>query len=202
LVETCLKEFEVAPVGLCPGWTRHDGYVNLDELYCDLHAHPELSFEETRTAAIAAAELRAAGFAVIEGVGATGVVGVLRNGSGPTVLLRADMDALPVVEATGLAYASITSGVMHACGHDVHVACLIGATRELAATRGDWSGTVVAVFQPAEEVGRGAQAMLDDRLYERVPIPDVVLASTSGPHPPGWSELTLARPSLQLTAST
>lgn len=164
-------------------WTRHDGSVTLDELYCDLHSHPELSFEETRTAAIAAEELRAAGFGVIEGIGTTRVVGVLRNGSGPTVLLRADMDALPVVEATGLAYASTTSGVMHACGHDVHVACLIGATRELAATRAEWSGTVVAVFQPAEEVGRGAQAMLDDGLYERVPTPDVVLGQHVGPAP-------------------
>lgn len=159
--------------------------MTLDELYCDLHSHPELSFEETRTAAIAAEELRAAGFGVIEGIGTTRVVGVLRNGSGPTVLLRADMDALPVVEATGLAYASTTSGVMHACGHDVHVACLIGATRELAATRAEWSGTVVAVFQPAEEVGRGAQAMLDDGLYERVPTPDVVLGQHVGPAPAG-----------------
>ncbi|MFE5790896.1 amidohydrolase [Rhodococcus erythropolis] len=165
--------------------TRQNRSVTLDELYRDLHSHPELSFEEIRTAAIAAAELRAAGFDVLEGIGTTGVVGVLRNGNGPTVLLRADMDALPVLEETGLPYASTTSGVMHACGHDVHVACLIGASRELAATRADWSGTVVAVFQPAEEVGRGAQAMLDDGLYERVPMPDVVLGQHVGPAPAG-----------------
>lgn len=157
----------------------------IDDLYRDLHAHPELSFEETRTAAIAAAELRAAGFEVIEGIGVTGVVGVLRNGDGPTVLLRADMDALPVREDTGLAYASTVSGVMHACGHDVHVACLVGAARELAASRADWSGTVVALFQPAEEVGGGAQAMLDDGLYSRVPVPDVVLGQHVGPAPAG-----------------
>lgn len=159
--------------------------MTIEELYRDLHAHPELSFEETRTAAIAAAELRAAGFDVIEGIGITGVAGVLRNGAGPTVLLRADMDALPVMEDTGLAYASTVTGVMHACGHDVHVACLIGAARDLAATRAEWSGTVVAVFQPAEEAGGGAQAMLDDGLYEKVPVPDVVLGQHVGPAPAG-----------------
>jgi amidohydrolase len=155
--------------------------MTIDELYRDLHSHPELSFEETRTAAIAAAELRAAGFDVIEGIGITGVAGVLRNGDGPTVLLRADMDALPVLEDTGLPYASAVAGVMHACGHDVHVACLIGAARELAVTREDWGGTVVAVFQPAEEVGGGAQAMLEDGLYDKVPVPDVVLGQHVGP---------------------
>ncbi|MET4580792.1 amidohydrolase [Conyzicola nivalis] len=155
--------------------------MSIDDLYRDLHSHPELSFEETRTAGIAAAELRAAGFDVIEGIGVTGVAGVLRNGEGPTVLLRADMDALPVVEDTGLSYSSIVPGVMHACGHDVHVACLIGAARELAVTREDWSGTVVALFQPAEEVGGGAQKMLDDGLYEKVPVPDVVLGQHVGP---------------------
>ncbi|MFF1632797.1 amidohydrolase [Leifsonia sp. NPDC058248] len=159
--------------------------MTLDALYRDLHEHPELSFEEVRTAAIAAAELRAAGFDVIEAIGRTGVVGVLRNGDGPTVLLRADMDALPVEEDTGLEYASSASGVMHACGHDVHVACLIGAAQQLAATRTDWHGTVVAVFQPAEEVGGGAQAMLDDGLYEKVPVPVVVLGQHVGPAPAG-----------------
>jgi amidohydrolase len=159
--------------------------MTVDELYRDLHTHPELSFEETRTAAIAAAELRAAGFEVTEGIGTTGVVGVLQNGAGPTVLLRADMDALPVEEATGLAYASAVPGVMHACGHDVHVACLVGAARELGATRSGWSGTVVAVFQPAEEVGGGAQSMLDDGLYDLVPVPDVVLGQHVGPAPAG-----------------
>jgi amidohydrolase len=155
--------------------------MDIDEVYRDLHSHPELSFAETRTAGIAAAELRAAGFDVIEGIGVTGVAGVLRNGEGPTVLLRADMDALPVLEDTGLPYSSVVPGVMHACGHDVHVACLMGAARELAVTRQEWSGTVVAVFQPAEEVGGGAQRMLEDGLYEKVPVPDVVLGQHVGP---------------------
>ncbi|ALV45083.1 amidohydrolase [Arthrobacter alpinus] len=159
--------------------------MTIEELYRDLHAHPELSFEETRTAAIAAVELRSAGFDVIEGIGITGVAGVLRNGDGPTVLLRADMDALPVTEDTGLAYASTVPGIMHACGHDVHVTCLIGAIRELATTRAEWVGTVVAVFQPAEEAGGGAQAMLDAGLYEKVPVPDVVLGQHVGPAPAG-----------------
>jgi amidohydrolase len=159
--------------------------MTIEDLYRDLHAHPELSFEETRTAAIAAAELRAVGFDVIECIGITGVAGVLRNGEGPTVLLRADMDALPVMEDTGLAYESTTTGVMHACGHDVHVACLIGAVRDLAATRAEWAGTVIAVFQPAEEAGGGAQAMLDAGLYEKVPVPDVVLGQHVGPAPAG-----------------
>ena len=124
----------------------------LRDVYRDLHTHPELSFQEHRTAGIAAGWLKDLGFEVIEGIATTGVAGVLRNGDGPTVLLRADMDALPVREATGLAHASGVDGVMHACGHDMHVTCLLGAASELAALRADWSGTVVAVFQPAEEL--------------------------------------------------
>ncbi|MGD8193063.1 amidohydrolase [Herbiconiux sp. P18] len=157
----------------------------LAELYRDLHRHPELAFEETRTAGIAAARLRAVGFDVIEGIGRTGVVGVLRNGDGPTVLLRADMDALPVDEDTDLDYASTVDGVMHACGHDVHVASLIGAADRLAQSRDEWAGTVIALFQPAEENGDGAQAMIDDGLFERVPMPDVVLGQHVGPAPAG-----------------
>src|SRR3954452_10280001 len=129
-------------------------------LYRDVHEHPELSHQETRTAALVAGRLRDAGFEVHEGVGGTGVVGVLRNGDGATVLLRADMDALPVREATGLPYASTvvaTDGdgnevpVMHACGHDMHVACLAGAAQLLADGKEHWTGTVIALFQPAEE---------------------------------------------------
>ena len=127
----------------------------LGGIYRDLHAHPELSFQERRTAGIAAGWLMNLGFEVIEGIATTGVAGVLRNGAGPTVLLRADMDALPVREATGLAYASGVDGVMHACGHDMHVTCLLGAASELAASRARWSGTVVVVFQPAEELVEG-----------------------------------------------
>ncbi|MFD7920736.1 amidohydrolase [Streptomyces sp. NPDC059740] len=154
---------------------------DLEKLYEDLHRHPELAFQEHRTAAEAARRLQACGYRTHTGIGGTGVAGVLRNGDGPVVLLRADMDALPVPERTGLPYASQTSGVMHACGHDVHVSCLVGAAELLAAGREHWSGTVVALFQPGEEKGAGAQAMVDDGLYDRVPRPDVVLAQHVAP---------------------
>ena len=157
----------------------------LRDIYRDLHAHPELSFQEHRTARIAAGWLKDLGFEVIEGIATTGVAGVLRNGDGPTVLLRADMDALPVREATGLAHASGVDGVMHACGHDMHVTCLLGAASELVASRADWSGTVVVVFQPAEELAEGAASMVADRLFERVPRPDVVLGQHVAPIPAG-----------------
>lgn len=161
----------------------------LAELYRDLHAHPELSFHEHRTANVIAERLDAA-WTVTRGVGGTGVVAVLRNGDGPTVWMRADMDALPVREATGLDYAStVTTAdgvpVMHACGHDVHVTCLLGACQVLASRLDAWHGTVVALFQPAEEIGRGARAMLDDGLLERFPRPDVVLGQHVAPGPAG-----------------
>jgi len=155
-----------------------------EQLYRDLHEHPELSHQETRTAALAATRLRDAGFEVHEGVGGTGVVGVLRNGEGPVVLLRADMDALPVREATGLPYASEVTAtdaegnqvpVMHACGHDVHVACLAGAAQLLAAGRPHWSGTLIALFQPAEELGDGARGMVEAGLAGLIPAPQVAL---------------------------
>lgn len=164
------------------------GNVLTDQLrsvYRDLHAHPELSFAEHRTAGIVAGWLKDLGLEVIEGIGTTGVAGVLRNGDGPTVLVRADMDALPVQEATGLTYASQADGLMHACGHDMHVTCLLGAASELAASREHWSGTVVTVFQPAEETVQGAAAMVADRLFERVPRPDVVLGQHVSPIPAG-----------------
>jgi len=157
---------------------------DLERVYTDIHAHPELSMQETRTAGVAADRLRAADFEVTTGVGKTGVVGVLRNGDGPAVMLRADMDALPVREETGLPYASTATAadssgkqvpVMHACGHDMHVAWLIGAATVLARTRDAWKGTLMAVFQPAEETGAGAQAMIDDGLLTRFPRPDAVL---------------------------
>jgi hippurate hydrolase len=157
---------------------------DLEALYKDVHSHPELSMEETRTAGIAADRLKAAGYAVTTGVGKTGVVGLLQNGDGPTVMLRADMDALPVQEATGLPYASNgtatdregrTVPVGHMCGHDMHVTWLAGATRLLANARTTWRGTLMAVFQPAEETAEGAQAMIDDGLLKRFPKPDVVL---------------------------
>jgi amidohydrolase len=158
---------------------------DLEELYKDVHRHPELSMQEERTAALAAERLQTAGFEVTTGVGRTGVVGLLRNGDGPTVMLRADMDALPVQEQTGLDYASETDGVMHACGHDMHVVWLAGAAAELSATRGGWRGTLMAVFQPAEETAAGAQAMIDDGLFERFPKPDVVLGQHVMPAPAG-----------------
>jgi amidohydrolase len=165
-----------------------------EELYRDLHAHPELSHQERRTASRVAARLQETGCEVHDGVGGTGVVGVLRNGDGPTVLLRADMDALPVREATGLPYASTVTAidadgaevpVMHACGHDVHVACLLGAVSVLAAATDAWHGTVVAVFQPAEEVADGAQGMLADGLAELVGKPEVALCQHVLPLPAG-----------------
>src|SRR3954463_9153545 len=158
--------------------------AGLEGLYRDVHAHPELSMQEHRTAAKAAERLAAAGYDVTPEVGGTGVVGQLRNGDGPTVMLRADMDALPVKEATRLPYASTATAtdpdgtevpVMHACGHDMHVAWLAGATALLAAARDAWHGTVLAVFQPAEETAQGAQAMIDDGLFDRFPKPQVIL---------------------------
>jgi amidohydrolase len=157
---------------------------DLETAYKDIHSHPELSMQETRTAGIAAERLRAAGYEVTTGVGKTGVVGVLRNGDGPTIMLRADMDALPVREATGLPFASnITASdqsgksvpVMHACGHDMHVTWLIGAATLLARSRNAWRGTLMPVFQPAEETGAGAQAMIDDGLFKRFPKPSAIL---------------------------
>ena len=157
---------------------------NLEALYKDVHAHPELSMQETRTAALAADHLRKAGFEVTTGLGKTGVVGLLRNGEGPTVMLRADMDALPVEEATGLPYASKATAtdaegqtvpVGHMCGHDMHVAWLVGATTLFAQARDGWRGTLMAVFQPGEETAEGAQAMIDDGLFKRFPEPAVIL---------------------------
>lgn len=156
----------------------------LELLYKDIHAHPELSMHETRTATIAADRLRKAGYDVTTEVGKTGVVGLLRNGEGATVMLRADMDALPIAEATGLAYASAVKGtddagnvvpVGHMCGHDMHVAWLIGAATLMSQARMAWKGTLLVVFQPGEETAQGAQAMIDDGLLKRFPTPDVIL---------------------------
>lgn len=154
-------------------------------LYRDLHANPELSFQEVETAAKLADEARRLGFEVTTGVGKTGVVAVMRNGPGPVLLIRADMDALPVEEQTGLTFAStkrgtslagVESGIMHACGHDTHMAAWVGTARRLAAMRNDWSGTLVMILQPAEEIGAGAKAMLEDGLYTRFPKPTHAIA--------------------------
>jgi amidohydrolase len=185
---------------------------NLEALYKDVHSHPELSMQETRTASLAADRLRAAGYDVTTGVGKTGVVGLLRNGDGPTVMLRADMDALPVEEATGLPYASKVTAtdregrtvpVSHMCGHDMHVTWLAGATQLLADARTTWRGTLMAVFQPGEETAEGAQAMIDDGLFKRFPKPNVVLGQHVMTGPSGTvagraGPITSAADSLQI----
>lgn len=164
------------------------------ELYLDLHRAPELSGAEERTAARFATWLAADGYRVERGIGGHGVVGELRNGPGPVVLLRAELDALPVREATGLPYASTATGttadgrtcpVAHACGHDAHLACLAGAAAWLARSRDRWQGTLLIVGQPAEETLSGARAMLEDGLYQRFPPPAVVLAQHTAPFPAG-----------------
>ena len=158
---------------------------SLADLFVWFHSHPELSFREYETSARLAEELRAAGVEVTEGVGGTGIVGMLRNGDGPLVMVRADMDGLPIREDTGLAYSStvtqvditgIEQPVMHACGHDVHVTSMVGTAKRLVAMRDSWSGTVMFVGQPAEERVGGARAMIDDGLYDRFGVPDFGLA--------------------------
>ena len=172
----------------------HETSTWQESVYKDIHAHPELSFQETKTAALAASKLKAFGYEVVEGVGRTGVVGVLRNGEGQTVLARADMDALPVRENTGLPYASTrtaiddagnTVGVAHACGHDAHVTCLLGAAELMAQAPQSWAGTFIALFQPAEEVAGGAKAMMDSGLRDRIPKPDVAFAQHVLAYPAG-----------------
>lgn len=157
----------------------------LEALFLDFHRNPELSYKETRTAAIMAKEWRATGFTVTEGVGGTGVVAVMKNGDGPTLMLRADMDGLPLVEDSGLDYMSTAKQVsidgqekpvMHACGHDVHITSLIGTGRQLAGMKDKWVGTLVLIAQPAEERIGGAKLMMDDGLYSRFPKPDYAVA--------------------------
>ncbi|MFE4583033.1 amidohydrolase [Streptomyces chartreusis] len=155
------------------------------ELYLDLHAHPELAGVEGRTAGQFACHLERLGCSVTRGVGGHGVVGVLRNGSGPTVMLRAELDALPINEHTELAYASTVPQVMHACGHDLHLAALYGTAKTLTRAGDRWRGTLMIVGQPAEETLSGARAMLEDGLYNRFGTPDAVLAQHTAPLPAG-----------------
>ena len=178
-----------------------------EDFYRELHRHPELSHQEHATAAQVAERLRSFGYQVHEGVGGTGVVGVLQNGHGPGVLMRADLDALPVKEQTGLPYASAVtapdadgteSPVMHACGHDVHVTCLLGASALLADARHDWRGKVVAVFQPAEELGDGARKMIEDGLADVVGPVDVGFAQHVLPFESG---IVATRPGSTLSAA-
>ncbi len=160
-------------------------YARSEALYRDLHQHPELSSHETETGAKMASELKQLGYEVTTGVGGTGVVGILKNGAGPTVMLRTELDALPVAENTGLAFASTVHTkdaggadipVMHACGHDLHMAAWIGTARIMAGNRGAWSGTLMLIGQPAEETGAGAKAMIADGLLTRFHKPDYALA--------------------------
>jgi hippurate hydrolase len=159
--------------------------ASLMALYKELHSHPELSFQEQNTSRRVAEEFKKAGCDVTTGIGGYGVVGVLRNGPGPTILVRTDLDALPVKEQTGLPYAStvVTKDlqgnevpVMHACGHDIHMSCAVGVARVLAQIKSQWHGTVVLIGQPAEEKGGGARAMLTDGLFQKFPIPEFCLA--------------------------
>ncbi|GLA57924.1 hypothetical protein AtubIFM54640_005722 [Aspergillus tubingensis] len=175
--ETALKDIlEEARPDLTP----------FEDIYRDIHSNPELSFCEERTSAIAAQHLKELGYEVYTHIGGYGVAGVLKNGAGPTILLRADMDALPVQEKTGLPYASskvaknkdgVEVPVMHACGHDTHVVSLMASASLLQSARTHWTGTLICLFQPAEELLSGSRAMIDDGLYDKIPAPDVVLAA-------------------------
>ncbi len=155
-------------------------YPQLDAIYKDLHAHPEIAFEEVRTAARLAAEMRKIGFEVTEKVGKTGIVAIYKNGPGPTVLVRTEMDALPMDEKTGLPYAS-KNGADHSCGHDIHMTAWLGAARTLVALKSQWKGTLMFIGQPAEEIVAGAKAMLDDGLFKRFGKPDYAFALHSWP---------------------
>jgi hippurate hydrolase len=171
----------------------------LVKFFKHLHANPELSFQETKTAALVAQELKGLGYETHMGIGKTGVVGILKNGPGPVVMFRGDMDGLPIRETTGLPFASKATAptenggfvpVMHACGHDAHVTFLIGVAKVMKELKGEWSGTLVLVAQPAEEVGLGANAMVRDGLYDTVPKPDVLFASHVVPiHPAGTASV-------------
>jgi len=188
------RSFALLPLLLCTAMPAHADALSdavtkdmpsLIALYRDLHANPELSMQEEKTSAKLAAEAKRLGFVVTTGVGKTGVVAVMRNGPGPVLLIRADMDALPVVEQTGLPFAStrrgtsvagVESGIMHACGHDTHMTTWVGTARRLVAMKDQWSGTLVMILQPGEEIGQGARLMLEDGLYTRFPKPTHAIA--------------------------
>src|SRR6476469_10549128 len=169
-------------------------YPKLDALYKDIHAHPELAFQESKTAAKLAAEMRALGFEVTERVGQTGLVAIFGNGDGPTIMVRTELDALPMEEKTGLAYASHDKTtwqgretfVAHACGHDIHMASWVGTARTLVGLKDQWRGTLMFIAQPAEEIGAGAMAMLADGLFTRFRKPDFGFALHDGPFPYGY----------------
>jgi amidohydrolase len=151
-------------------------YPGIEALYIDIHSNPELAFQEKQTAAKLAARVKELGYEVTTGVGGTGVVALLKNGAGPVVMLRTELDALPVTEQTGLPFSSKMPGVMHACGHDLHMAAWAGTAQWMAAHRAEWHGTLMLIAQPAEEAGSGASAMLKDGLFVRFPKPDFAIA--------------------------
>src|SRR6056300_545799 len=166
-------------------WIQSDYNTHLEDLFVHFHKNPELSMMEFKTAARLAQELRDAGFEVTEGVGGTGIVAIMRNGPGPMVMMRADMDGLPVLEKSGLSYASTATQndwegrevpVMHACGHDMHITSLVGTARFMAVNKDAWSGTLMLIGQPAEERIRGAKMMMEDGLWGPYPKPDYALA--------------------------
>src|SRR6187402_2780164 len=168
-------------------------YPMLDALYKDIHAHPELAFAEVKTAAKLAAEMRALGFEVTEKVGRTGLVAVYRNGEGPTIMVRTELDALPMEEKTDLPYASRDKTtwngretfVAHSCGHDIHMASWVGTAKTLVGLKDQWRGTLMFIAQPAEEIVQGAKAMLDDGLFTRFPKPDFAFTLHAGGAPYG-----------------
>src|SRR4051794_28471519 len=169
-------------------------YAALDALYKEIHAHPEIAFQEVKTAARLAAEMRALGFDVTEGIGKTGLVALYSNGEGPTIMVRTELDALPMEEATGLPYASrektLWQGretfVAHSCGHDIHMASWVGTAKTLVGLKDQWKGTLMFIAQPAEEVGAGASAMLADGLFTRFPKPDAGFALHDQAFPYGY----------------
>src|SRR5690242_2079712 len=181
-------EIDVATLKQTIETSFESDYAKLDALYKDIHAHPEIAFQEEKTAAKLAAEMRAIGFEVTEKVGKTGLVALYKNGAGPTIMVRTELDALPMEEKTGLPYASHDKQVWHgretfvdhSCGHDIHMASWVGTAKMLVALKNQWHGTLMFIAQPAEEEVAGAKAMLDDGLFTRFPKPDVGFALHDG----------------------
>ena len=186
-------ELDVARLKAAIGAAIETDYPRLDAIYKDIHAHPELAFQEVKTAAKLAAEMRALGFEVTEQVGRTGLVAMYRNGAGPTVMVRTELDALLMEEKTGLPYASRDKTtwqgketfVAHSCGHDIHMASWLGTAKTLVSLKDQWHGTLMFIAQPAEEIGAGAMAMLGDGLFTRFPKPDFAFGLHDGPFPYG-----------------
>jgi hippurate hydrolase len=182
-------EFDVAALKKAIAASIESSYPQLDALYKEIHAHPELAFQEVKTAARLAAEMRALGFEVTENVGRTGLVAIYKNGDGPTIMVRTELDALPMEEKTGLDYASRDKAnwsgrevfVAHSCGHDIHMASWVGTAKTLLGLKDQWRGTLMFIAQPAEEIVAGARAMIADGLFTRFPKPDVALALHAGP---------------------